>query len=78
MTDTIWVAVLSFAGTLVGSGGGLLIANRLVMWRLEQLEKRVEKHNQVVERTVALERDVKTAYSRIDEQRELCKSLHQR
>lgn len=55
MTDTALVAVLSLAGTLAGSFGGILAANRLVNYRLQQLEKQVSKHNSLVERTYALE-----------------------
>lgn len=55
MTDAALVAVLSLVGTVVGSFGGILAANRLVNYRLQQLEKQVSKHNSLVERTYALE-----------------------
>lgn len=55
MTETIWVALLSLCGTLVGSLGGILVANKLVNYRLAQLEEKVEKHNNLVERTYKLE-----------------------
>lgn len=55
MTDTIIVAILSLAGTLVGSLGGILAANKLTTYRIEQLEKKVEKHNSVIERVYKLE-----------------------
>lgn len=55
MTETIIVALLSLFGTLVGSLGGILTANRLTNYRIEQLEKKVEKHNSVIERVYALE-----------------------
>lgn len=55
MTEAIVVAVLGLVGTLAGS----YLANRkvtaLIVYRLEQLEKKVDKHNSVVERTYALE-----------------------
>lgn len=56
MTDTIIVALLSLLGTLIGSVGGILTANRLTNYRIEQLEKKVEKHNQVIERVYNLEK----------------------
>ena len=56
MSETIIVAILSLAGTLMGSLLGILAANKLVVYRIEQLEKKVEKHNQVVERVYSLER----------------------
>ncbi len=55
MNDTIIVAVISLAGTLIGTLGGILVSNRLTIYRIEQLEKKVEKHNSVAERTYALE-----------------------
>ena len=51
MSSEIVVAVCSFAGTAVGSFSGL----RLMSYRIEQLEKRVEKHNSVIERVYRLE-----------------------
>ena len=58
MTETIIVAVLSLIGTLFGSLAGILAANKLTNYRIEQLEKKVEKHNQVVERMYKLEKQV--------------------
>ncbi|MBE6757434.1 MAG: hypothetical protein E7552_02640 [Ruminococcaceae bacterium] len=55
MSETVLVAVLSFAGTLIGTVGGILAANRLTTYRLERLEKQVEKHNQVIDRVYKLE-----------------------
>jgi len=59
MSDTVLVALLSLAGTAIGSIIGIMTNNKLVVYRLEQLEKKVEKHNSVVERVALLERDVK-------------------
>lgn len=49
------VAAMSLIGTLGGTFGGILVANKLSNYRIEQLEKKVEKHNEVVERTFQLE-----------------------
>lgn len=57
MSETIIVALLSLAGTLIGSLFGILAANKLVVYRIEQLEKKVEKHNNVIERVYNLEKD---------------------
>ena len=55
MMEAIIVAALGLVGTLVGS----YLANRkstaLIAYRLEQLEQKVSKHNNLVERTYALE-----------------------
>lgn len=74
MSETIIVGILSLIGTLVGSLGGILAANKLVVYRIEQLEKKVEKHNNVIERVYKLEKDdavikeeIKVANHRIDD-----------
>lgn len=58
MSEAVIVAVLGFLGTIVGSGIGVLTANKLVNYRIEQLEKKVDKHNNLVERTYHLEQEV--------------------
>ena len=63
MQDTIVVAILSLIGTLAGSFGG----TQLIKYRIEQLEKKVEKHNSVVERTFLLEEKMKGANHRIED-----------
>ena len=67
MTDTIWVAVITLFGTLVGTFGGILTSSKLTAYRIEQLEKKVEKHNNLVERTYILEEKMKVANHRIDD-----------
>ena len=52
MTDTIIVGLLSLLGTCIGSWGGL----KLMSYRIEQLEKKVDKHNCVIERVYDLEK----------------------
>ena len=54
MTEII-VAAIALIGTAVGSLGGILAANRLTNYRIEQLEKKVDKHNSVVERIAVVE-----------------------
>ena len=57
MTEETAVALLSLIGTLAGSFGGIITSNRLTAYRIEQLEKKVEKHNKVVERVYILEKE---------------------
>lgn len=74
MTERILIAVLSLLGTL----GGSYFANKknsaLIAYRLEELEKKVDKHNSVIERTYSLEEaqavieeKIKVANHRIDD-----------
>ena len=67
MSETIIVALLSLAGTLAGSLLGILAANKLVVYRIEQLEKKVEKHNSVVERMAVMENKMTVADHRISD-----------
>ena len=55
VTDSIIVAILSLAGTLIGSLTGILTANKLVNYRLKKLEEKVQAHNNLIERTYKLE-----------------------
>lgn len=70
MTSEIIVGLLSLGGTLCGTFAGILTSTKLTNYRIEQLEKKVEKHNSVVERTALLERDMKTVWHNIDEMKE--------
>lgn len=67
MEPEIVVAICSLIGTLVGSLAGILTANKLTTFRIEQLEEKVKKHNNLVERMVAVEQSAKSAHHRIDE-----------
>lgn len=57
MSEVVIVAMLSLLGTLIGSLAGILTANKLTNYRIEQLEKKVEKHNSVIERVYKLEKE---------------------
>lgn len=57
MDNTIIIALISFAGTLLGTFGGIITSNKLTTFRIEQLEKKVEQHNNVVKRVYELEKE---------------------
>ena len=61
----IIVGLLAMLGTLGGSMAGIRKANALVVYRLEQLEQKVGKHNGIIERTYILEEKMKVANHRI-------------
>ena len=58
MSDTIIVAVLSLLGSLVGTLGGIAINSKLSNYRIEQLEKKVDKHNNLIERMFKAEESI--------------------
>lgn len=66
MEPEIAVAICSLIGTLVGSLAGIMTANRLTNYRIEQLEEKVKKHNNLVERMIIVEQSTKSAHHRID------------
>lgn len=65
MTEII-VAVIAFFGTLVGSYGGIFTANKLTNYRIEQLEKRVNSHNNLVDRMYKVERELGVLDEKVD------------
>ena len=67
MEPEIVVAICSLVGTLVGSLAGIMTANRLTNYRIEQLEEKVRKHNNLVERMIIVEQSTKSAHHRLDE-----------
>jgi len=58
MDNDILVAFIALVGTLIGTGGGIIISARLTLYRIEQLEKKMDKHNGLMERTFKLEERV--------------------
>lgn len=70
MPSEIIVALLALAGTTIGSITGIMTANKLTTYRIAELEKKVDKHNQVVERMAVVEKDIKNIYHEIDEIKE--------
>lgn len=70
MTSEIIVGVLSLIGTLCGTFAGIITSTKLTNYRIEQLEKKVEKHNSVVERTAVIEDNLKSVWHTIDDIKE--------
>lgn len=74
MDSTIISAALALIGSLVGTFGGIITTNKLTSYRIQQLEKKVDKHNNLIERTYKLEQraavideEIKVANHRIDD-----------
>lgn len=55
MDNTVIVAIISFIGTCFGTIGGIIASSKLTNFRLSELEDKVKKHNNIIERTYALE-----------------------
>lgn len=61
MSEPVLVAFITLMGSGIGTIGGILASSKLTNHRLEQLEKKVEKHNNIVERTYELEGKMREA-----------------
>lgn len=77
--ESIIVGILALIGTLVGSWLSNSKTKALISYRLEQLEQKVEKHNQLVERTYKLEErtelqelEINHANTRIEKLEKVC------
>lgn len=70
MTESVITALIALVGTVIGSFAGILVANKLSNYRIEQLEKKLDKYadNQdaLKERLVKVEESSKSAHKRID------------
>lgn len=61
------LAILSMIGTLGGSLCGILVANKLSNYRILQLEKKVDKHNNFAQRLPVVEEQIKVIKEKIDD-----------
>lgn len=67
MNSTIIVALISLVGTIMGSLGGILVSSKLTNYRIEQLEKKVDKHNNFAEKIPILKTKIDMLNQRIKE-----------
>ena len=65
MNSEILIAILSFLGTALGSVVSIMTANALTNYKIEELTKRVEKHNGVIDRVYKLEERAEVTEERI-------------
>ena len=59
----IIIAVCGCLGSVIGSFGGF----RLISYRVEQLEKKVDKHNNFAERLPVVEEQIKVINHRLED-----------
>lgn len=62
-----WELLFSFLGSAVACFAGILTSQKLTNFRIEQLEKKVDKHNNLIERMTALEVEVRELERRVNE-----------
>lgn len=55
VTSEVLVSILSIFGSFLATFAGIMVNSKLVNYRIEQLEKKVEKHSQVIDRVYKLE-----------------------
>jgi len=71
MDKEVLIALLSLLGTIIGAGGGVIISNKLINYRLDQIEKKLDKNtdtqDEIKERLVKVEESSKSAHHRLDD-----------
>nr|DAE34530.1 MAG TPA: Hemolysin [Caudoviricetes sp.] len=67
MSDTIIVGLFSLCGTVFGTVGGIIASSKLTVYRIKQLENKVDKHNNFAERIPVIENNIKVANHRIED-----------
>ena len=67
MPTDIVVAVIAFAGTALGTFGGILTSSKLTNYRIQQLEKKVDEHNNFARRVPVIEEQIKVINHRIQD-----------
>lgn len=66
MTEGIWVALIGLLGSGLGSLAGMLASQKLTQYRIRELEKKVQAHNNLVTRTYQLEQEQAVLQEKVD------------
>ena len=75
MNPEVAIAIISSGTSITVAVASIVANNKILGFKVDELRKDVEKHNQLVERVAVLERDNKTAFNKIDENREDIKEI---
>lgn len=67
MSNEILVSLLALVGTLAGTFGGILTSSKLTAFRIQQLEEKVDKHNNFAQRMPVIEEKLKVIDHRLDD-----------
>ena len=66
MTEQIIVSLIAFLGTALGTLGGILASSKLTNYRIEQLEKKVDKHNGFAEKIPVIQTEIGDLKTRVE------------
>ena len=75
MSQEVLIALISAGSGILVAIVSIIVNNRVIAYKVDTLAQQVKEHNKLVERTAVVERDVKTAFNRIDENRQDIKEL---
>lgn len=67
MNTEIIIALLSLAGTALGTFGGIVTSAKLTNYRISQLEKKVDEHNNFAKRMPVVEEKIAVINHRIED-----------
>ena len=67
MSDAVLVAFITGGLAIISNIMVAMAQNSKTIYRIEQLEKKMDKHNGLIERVAVIERDEKTQWKQIDE-----------
>lgn len=66
MSSEVIIALFSLIGTMFGTYAGIYKSSQLINYKISQLEKKVEKHNNVIERMFIIEGKQVSTDDRLD------------
>lgn len=66
MTPEVLHALINAASVILSGLIAAIVSNKLMAYRIEQLEKKVDKHNSVIDRTYHLEAQVEVIENEIE------------
>lgn len=66
MTPEVLHALINAASVILSGLIAAIVSNKLMAYRIEQLEKKVDKHNSVIDRTYHLEAQVEVLENEVE------------
>lgn len=75
MANEVLVAILALIGTLSGTFAGIVTSSKLTMYRIQQLEKKVDKHNNFAEKIPVINEKISMLTNRIEDIERMQKTI---